>query len=166
MQLIAVLGEKDAGRKAISKALAGKQGFSSEYDIERLLDGSSDGKLQVPTYMRGTLADIGLATALAPLNIFEIVAGEEPLLMAEDSWQDLEFEVALDSGAVVHVCSLEDCPWHALHESPGSKAGQVFILRDDGGTIKNLCKHALNLSDAWNGTRARSSRSQPSDGRS
>ena len=26
--------------------------------------------------------------------------------MAGDSWQDLEFEVALDSGAVVHVCSL------------------------------------------------------------
>ena len=76
------MGENDAGRKAILKALAGKQGFSSGYDVERLLDGSSDRKLHVPAYMRGTLADIGLAPALAPLNIFEIVAGEEPLLMA------------------------------------------------------------------------------------
>ena len=40
LQLIAVLGEKDAGRKAILKAVAGKQGVSSEYDIDRLLDGS------------------------------------------------------------------------------------------------------------------------------
>ena len=103
------------------KALVGKQGFSFEYDVERLLDGSPDRKLQVPAYTRGTLADVGLATALAPLNIFEIVAGEKPLLMAGDSWQDLEF--ALDSGAVVHVCSLEDCLGYALHESPGSKAG-------------------------------------------
>ena len=76
MQLIAVLGEKDAGRKAILKALAGKQGFSSEYDVERLFDGPSDRKLQVPAYMRGILADIVLATALAPLAMFEIVAGE------------------------------------------------------------------------------------------
>ena len=71
LQLIAVLGEKDAGRRAILKALAGKQGFSYEIDVERLLDGSSRRKLQVPAYMRGTLADIGLAPALAPLNIFD-----------------------------------------------------------------------------------------------
>ena len=45
---------------------------------------------------------------MAPLNIFVIVSADEPLLMAGDSWSDLEFEVALDSGAVAHVCALED----------------------------------------------------------
>ena len=73
LQLIGVLGEKDAGRTAILKALVGKRGLSPEYDIERLLDGSSDRKLQVPAYVRGTLSDIGLATALAPLTILEVV---------------------------------------------------------------------------------------------
>ena len=97
--------------------------------------------------MRGTLADIGLATALAPLNIFENVAGEEPLLMAGGSWQELEFEVGLDSGAVVHICSLEGCPVYALHESPGSRAGQQFLM-GEGGTVKNLGQKTLNLSDA------------------
>ena len=76
LQLIAVLGKKDASRKAILKALAGKQGFSSEYDIE-------------PAYMRRTLADIGLSTALSPLSILEVAAGEESLLMVGDSWRDL-----------------------------------------------------------------------------
>ena len=109
--LIAVLGEKVVGRKAILKSLAGKQGFPSEYDFYRLLDGSSERKLQVPAYTRGTLSDIGLATALAPLNIMEFAAGEEPVLKAGDSWQVLELEVALDSSAVVHVCSLEHLPW-------------------------------------------------------
>ena len=127
MQLTAVLGEKDAGRKAILKALAGKQGFASECDIDRLLDGSSERKLHVPAYMRGTLSDIGLATAPAPLNILEVAAGEEPLLMAGDSWQGLEFEVALDSGTVLHVCSLEDCPGYAVQESPGSRVGQKLF---------------------------------------
>ena len=109
LHLIAVLGDKDTGRNAILKAPAGKQGFLSKYDLGRLLDGSSERELRVPAYMRGTLSDIGLATAPAPLDIMEVVAGEKPFLMAGDSWRDLDFEVALDSGAVVHVCSLEDC---------------------------------------------------------
>ena len=67
--------------------------------------------------------------------------------MAGDSWQDLEFEVALDSGVVVHMCSVEDCPGYALHESPESKAGQKFLM-GDGGSIKNLGQKTLNLSDS------------------
>ena len=54
---------------------------------------------------------------MAPLNLFEIVGGSEPLLMAGDSWSDFEFELALDSGAVVYVCSFEDCPGYSLEES-------------------------------------------------
>ena len=43
---------------------------------------------------------------MAPLNIFVIVSADEPLLMAGDSWSDLEFEVALDSGAFVQIWAL------------------------------------------------------------
>ena len=60
-----------------------------------------------------------MGDAIALLNLFVVVGGAEPLLLAGDSWSDLEIEVALDSSAVVHVCSLEDCPGYSLEESPG-----------------------------------------------
>ena len=53
----------------------------------------------------------------------------------------------MDSGAVVHVCSLEGCPGYALQESPGSAAGQKYLM-GDGRTIENLGQKTLNLSDA------------------
>ena len=68
------------------------------------------------------------------------------LLLAGDSWSDLEFEVALDSGAVVHVCSLEDCPGYSLEESPGSRSGPRFFM-GDGGTIANVGQKSLNFTD-------------------
>ena len=46
----------------------------------------------------------------------------QAILIANEAWNDLEFEVALDSGAVIHVCSLSDCPGYELEESPGSNA--------------------------------------------
>ena len=63
----------------------------------------------------------------------------------EESWTDMEFEVALDSGSVVHVCSLDDCRGYKLAESPGSRRGQEFLM-GDGGTIPNLGQSQLNLS--------------------
>ena len=67
--------------------------------------------------------------------------------MAGDSWQDLEFDVALDSGAVVQVCSLQDSSGYELHEPPGSMSGQKFLM-GDGRTIKHLGQKFFNLSDA------------------
>ena len=67
-------------------------------------------------------------------------------MAASDAWEDLEFEVALDSGSVVHVCSLGDCPGYLLQDSPGSKVGQRFLM-GDGGEIPNLGQKSLNLSD-------------------
>ena len=101
------------------------------------MNGTSERRLQVPAYLRNVLSDIGLSDAIAPLNIFEVVGGAEPLLLAGDTWNDLEFEVALDSGAVVHVCSPEDCPGYLLEDSPGSRSGQRFLM-GDGGTIANI----------------------------
>ena len=54
--------------------------------------------------------------------------------------------MALDSGAVIHVCAPTDCPGYALVESPGSRRGQEFLM-GDGGTIPNLGQNSRNLLD-------------------
>ena len=88
---------------------------------------------------------IGLGDLVAPISIMEIKGGHE-VCVADDAWADLEFEVALDSGSVVHVCSLDDCRGYQLQESPGSRRGQEFMM-GDGGTIPNLGQSKLNLTD-------------------
>ena len=32
------------------------------------------------------------------------------VLMTSDAWEDIEFEVAVGLGSVVHVCAPDDCP--------------------------------------------------------
>ena len=78
--------------------------------------------LRVPAHLRGPLQDIGLESALAPISVFE-VREKEGILLAGDALSDLEFEVALDSGAVIHV-------WFPM---------------GDGGTIPNRGQKSLNL---------------------
>ena len=146
IRLIAAFGSKDSGRRAILSAMAAKQGVSSDHEIDDLLSGTAERRLQVPTYLRNVLSDIGLGDVIAPLNFFELVGCVSPLLLASDSWSDLEFEVALDSGAVVHVCSLEGCPGYSLEESPGSRSDQRFLM-EDSVTIANLGQKSLNLTD-------------------
>ena len=68
------------------------------------------------------------------------------LVATNDQWEDLGFEVALDSGSVVHVCAPADCPWYLLQESAGSRRGQEFLM-GDGCTIPNLGQNQLNPSD-------------------
>ena len=92
------------------------------------------------------MCEIGLHCAIAPINVMETLE-TQAILMANEDWNDLEFEVALDSGAVIHVCSPTDCPGYVLEESPGSKRGQAF-LQGDGGTIPNLGQKSLNLCDS------------------
>ena len=93
----------------------------------------------------GALCAIGLHCAIAPINVMETVE-TQAILIANEDWNDLESEVALDSGAVIHVYSLSDCPGYELDESPGSKRGQVLRL-GDGGTIPNFGQMPLNLCD-------------------
>ena len=149
IRLIAALGNKDSGRRAILSAMAAKQGVSSEQDIDDLMNGTSARRLQVPAYLRNVLSDIGLSDAIAPLNLFEVVGGAEPLLLAGDTWKDFQFEVALGSGVVVHVCSPEDCPGYLREDSPGSRSGQRFLM-GDGGTIVKIGQKSLNPSDDGN----------------
>ena len=67
-------------------------------------------------------------------------------MVNNDAWDDLEFEVVLDSGSVVHVCAPADCPGYLLEESPGIRRGQE-LLTGDGGCIPNLGQMKLNLSE-------------------
>ena len=134
-KLIDKLGAFGAGRRAILKAIAEQQGVNDEDELERLIDGSSSVKLKVPLSMRPILQDVGLGKALAPINVLTLAEPEQILL--NETWKDIEFEVALDSGSVVHVCAPEDCPGYRCAESPGSRRGQEFLM-GDGGTIPKL----------------------------
>ena len=98
---IDVLGQTGAGKRAVVKALAAKQGIEDDSELERLYSGSSEQKLVVPRGMRGTLRSIGMGYILAPLNL--ITAVEPQHILVNETRRDLEFEVAIDSGAVAHV---------------------------------------------------------------
>ena len=62
----------------------------------------------------------------------------------EEEWQDIEIEVALDSGSIVNVCHEDDAPGYELVESPGSKRNQHFIV-GNGGRMPNQGEKHLNL---------------------
>ena len=140
------LGSSTAGRKAIVKAVAERQGIHDRAEIDRIYNGVSDRKLRVPRSWREAMRSIGLEEVLAPAHLIT-VDDHDAVCVAEDAWEDLEFEVALDSGSVVHVCSIDDCRGYKLCESPGSRRGQEFLM-GDGGTIPNLGQSTLNLTDA------------------
>ena len=95
--------------------------------------------------MRNVLREVGLGDVLPESNLITTSTPTE-LLIADDKWEDLEFEVALDSGSVVRVCAPGDIPGYLVQESAGSKRGQEFLM-GDGGTIPNLGESHLNLSD-------------------
>ena len=77
------------------------------------------------------------------ISLFE--SDDVELLVNETTeWQDVEFEVALDSGAIVNVCHPDDCPGYVIGESAGTKRGQHFVV-GDGGKLPNLGEWYLNL---------------------
>ena len=59
------------------------------------------------------MIDVGLESALAPVNMLTF-AEPEQILLNDEGWKDLEFEVALDSGSVVHVCGVDDVPGYRV----------------------------------------------------
>ena len=68
-----------------------------------------------------------------------------------ETWQDIEFEVALDSGSQDHVCDEQDCPGYVTQESPGSAHGQCFIV-GDGGRLENKGQRSLNIQPMFDNT--------------
>ena len=76
--------------------------------------------IPTPSVMRPNLS-------MGNLNLME---AEDMALLVNESqeWEDVEFEVALDSGSIVNVCHPDDCPGYVMTESPGSKVGQHFVV--------------------------------------
>jgi hypothetical protein len=89
----------------------------------------------------------GVASAVSPVGSISLFEGEikdGTVLAGEAEWIDVEFEVALDSGCTDHVCAMEDIPGYMCIASPGSRAGQHFIV-GNGARIPNQGEAILNL---------------------
>ena len=84
-KLSVTFGEDDSECRVVLRAIAEKQGITSEHELDRLADGSPDERLRVPAHLRGALGKLGLQGALAPLNLFEIKE-EDPILLAGQTW--------------------------------------------------------------------------------
>ena len=83
-------------------------------------------------------------TLVSNVSLFESDDTEILVNEVEQQWEDIEFEVALDSGSIVNVCHPDDAPGYILMESSGSKRGQNFIV-GDGGKLGNMGEKHLNL---------------------
>ena len=70
--------------------------------------------------------------------------GDDGEILIAGEWLDVEFDVALDTGCIVHIASAPDTPGYAMAESVGSKRGQNFTV-GDGGQLPNLGEKVLNL---------------------
>ena len=129
------LADPSAAVKAVLRAAAVINGITDEAEIERVVDGSSKAKLSAPKHLRALMFEMGIAQSLKQVNLFEL---EDPssVLLADESWKDVEFE----------VCSDLDTPGHVLEASPGSRVGQNFVM-GDGGKTPNLGQNQLNLED-------------------
>ena len=81
-------------------------------------------------------ASLSLCETFTPL--------EDIAVLNSEVWTDVEFEVALDSGAQDHVCDEDDCPGYLTETSPGSSRGQCIAV-GDGGRLENMGQRNLNL---------------------
>ena len=107
MRLIIALGNNGAGRRAILQAVAKQQGIAGDDDLERLYSGESSVKLRAPRHIRQVIIDVSLKSALAPGHMLTF-AEPERIPLSDEAWKDIEFKASLDSGPVVHVCSMDD----------------------------------------------------------
>ena len=92
------------------------------------------------------LAEAMMSAGLA-INVMESDIDIAELLVSEngqEDWVDVEFEVALDSGSIVHVCRDSDAPGYILEESNGSRRGQNFLV-GNGAKMPNMGEKRLNL---------------------
>ena len=69
---------------------------------------------------------------------------DEEILAAVEEWEDCSIEIILDSGACRHVMARESAPGYTVHESPGSRRGQNFIV-GNGERVPNEGQMALSL---------------------
>ena len=89
----------------------------------------------------------------APTNTMCLCEGEvavPELLVSDADWVDMEFQVALDSGATDHVCLSGDVPSFVIEAFPWNKAGQGLIV-GNGARVPNDGQPLLNLQAMGNG---------------
>ena len=141
----ALAEDSDAAKLSVLRAVAAIDGVTCESKVRAMLKGDGDVKLAPSPHIRSLLAAMDLGHVLAPVNLMEW--GREPsqVLAAEQKWSDVEFEVALDSGSVVHIAAEGDTPCYLLDDSAKAKPCEEFIV-GDGGTMRNLGQKTLNLS--------------------
>ena len=68
---------------------------------------------------------------VSPVNTMCLCEGYGPspeIRVSNADWIAVEFEVADDSGATDHVCHSGHVPGYMVEASPGSEAGQGFIV--------------------------------------
>ena len=69
---------------------------------------------------------------------------DQAILVNDAEWIDVEFEVAIDSGSIDRECSPGEVTGYMVEASPGSRAGQGFIVGSgarapyDGQSVLNL----------------------------
>ena len=94
-----------------------------------------------PTAVDGIVSELG--GGLGRVNLCEggIASGE---INVASEWQDIEFEVCLDSGCTDNVCHPGDVPGYAVEPSMGSRAKQGFIV-GNGARVTNDGQAILSL---------------------
>ena len=70
--------------------------------------------------------------------------GDEGVALNVDAWQDQDIEIILDSGCCRHVLAADEAPGYPVHDSPGSRRGQNFIV-GNGAPVPNEGQVCLNL---------------------
>ena len=85
--MIVALGENDAGKMVILKAVAERRGVFGKEEFRRLASGEASDEerlLRDPGHLRGPLCEIGLHCAIAPVNAMETVETQAILIANED----------------------------------------------------------------------------------
>ena len=81
---------------------------------------------------------------MVAVSLCEVDVAYQTLVNSELTWEDVQFEVALDSGSVEPVCARTETLGYDLQASPSSRRGQQFRMGDGGG-VDNQGQAALNL---------------------
>ena len=102
----------------------------------------------------------GIDVPIKGLHNFEVIdpMGDSAVLNNE-TWEDVEFEVALDSGSQDHVCDATDCLGYLTEISHGCSRGQCFVV-GSGERLPMMGQRILNLQPMADSTTNLSSRLQ------
>ena len=127
-----------------ANALVQMFGKEAASDIVKKVTATAAIPQEAPTIDR-LIKDLGGYTCGGVISLFEAEKNPQVLLASDlTEWIDVEFEVALDSGATDNVCHSGDVPGYVMEQSVGSRAGQGFLV-GNGARVPNDGQVHLNL---------------------